>query len=308
MQDLLYFSIIAAVPLFYATLGELFAEKSGSLNLGVEGLMLMGAVIGFVVSLTTANPVLAVLGAFGAGAGGALIFAVLTVSLRANQVVTGLTLTIFGTGFSSFVGNQFIGSTVPRAVRDFFEPIAIPLLSKIPFIGRILFNQDVLIYLAYILVGISFLYLNKTKLGLNMRAVGENTAAADASGVKVTAHKYVHIIVGGGLCGIGGAYLSVINIPMFQADVVGGRGWIAVALVIFASWKPGRAFLASLLFGFLSIIGLWMQGWGVNISQFLIDMVPYLATIVIVVFSSRKNRKENLPPANLSVPYFREDR
>jgi simple sugar transport system permease protein len=308
MTDFLYACIIAATPLLFATLGELITEKSGSLNLGVEGMMLMGASIGFIAGYTTGNAGLALLGAFGAGALGALIFAVLTVSLRANQVVTGLTLTIFGAGFSSFIGDSYIGQTVPADVRHFFTNVKIPLLGDIPVVGKMLFAHDVFVYFGYVCVILFTLYIFKTRLGLNMRAVGENTAAADASGVATTAHKYVHIIVGGGFCGLGGAYLSLVTVPIYQADVVVGRGWIAVALVIFASWNPIKAFLASFVFGALSIMGLWLQSAGVHISQYLVDMLPYVATIVIVIISTRKNRKEDLPPANLSVPYFREDR
>jgi simple sugar transport system permease protein len=308
MTDFLYAAIIAATPLLFATLGELITEKSGSLNLGVEGMMIMGASIGFISGYSSGNAGIALLGAFGAGALGALIFAVLTVSLRANQVVTGLTLTIFGVGFSRFIGDQYIGQTVPAGVRHFFANVKIPLLGDIPVIGRMLFQHDIFVYFGYIAVVLFTLYIFKTRLGLNMRAVGENTAAADASGIATTAHKYTHIIVGGGFCGLGGAYLSLVTVPIYQADVVTGRGWIAVALVIFASWNPVKAFLASFVFGALSIMGLWLQSAGVHVSQYLVDMLPYIATIVIVIISTRKNRKEDLPPANLSLSYFREDR
>lgn len=308
MEIFLAATIVAATPLLFATLGELLTEKSGSLNLGVEGMMLMGAVIGFMTAYNTGNPGLAMLGAFFAGGMGGLIFAVLTVSLRANQVVTGLTLTIFGAGFSSFVGDHMIGFSVPLGVQAFFEKTAIPVLSDIPFFGPVFFRQDVFVYFGYLMVILMAIYMYKTKTGLNMRAVGENTAAADASGVNVNLHKYSHIIVGGGLCGLGGAYLALVTVPIWQADVVVGRGWIAVALVIFASWNPIKAFGGAFLFGALSILGLRLQGMGIHISQYLVDMLPYLATIIIVIISTRKNKKENQPPGNLTVPYFREER
>ncbi|MDR2487315.1 MAG: ABC transporter permease [Clostridiales Family XIII bacterium] len=308
MTDFLFFSLIAATPLLLATLGELIAEKSGSLNLGVEGMMLMGAAFGFVTAYQTGNAGLALLGAFAAGALGALVFAFLTVSLRANQVVTGLSLTIFGTGLSRFIGDAYIGLAVPKSASVFFAKVHIPLLGDIPGIGPVLFRHDGFVYLTWIAVVLFTLYIHRTRLGLNMRAVGENTAAADASGINITAHKYLHVVLGGGFCGLGGAYLSLVNVPIFQADVVTGRGWIAVALVIFASWNPVKAFFASFLFGALSILGLRMQSMGVHISQYLFDMLPYVATIVIVVVSTRKNRREDLPPGNLSIPYFREDR
>jgi simple sugar transport system permease protein len=308
MIDFLTAAVIAAMPLLFATLGELVTEKSGSLNLGVEGMMLMGAVIGFVMAYNTGSPGLALLGAFAAGAAGALIFAVITVTLRGNQVVTGLTLTIFGGGFARFVGDPLVGQSVPRSVQTFFAKVDLPVLGDIPGLGPIFFRQDFFVYMGYILVVLVSIYLYKTRPGLNMRAVGENTAAADASGVSVDFHKYAHIIFGGGLCGLGGAYLALVTVPIWQADVVTGRGWIAVALVIFASWNPVKAFFGSYLFGALSILGFRLQSMGFHISQYLVDMFPYLATIVIVIVSTQKNRKEDQPPANLSVPYFREER
>lgn len=308
MINFLAAAIIAATPLLFATLGELITEKSGSLNLGVEGMMLMGAVVGFLAALSTGNPFLALMGAFAAGGLGALIFALVTVTLKGNQVVTGLTLTIFGAGFSSFIGDGKIGQTVPAAVQAFFAPLKIPLLGDIPWIGPIFFRQDAFVYLGYAMVALLSVYLFKTRTGRNMRAVGENAAAADASGINITLHKYAHIIFGGGLCGLGGAYLGLVTVPIWQADVVTGRGWIAVALVIFASWNPIKAFGGAFLFGALSILGFRMQSMGIQVSQYLVDLFPYVATVVIVVISTYKNRKEDLPPANLSVAYFREER
>jgi general nucleoside transport system permease protein len=308
MQSFLATCVVAGTPLLFAIVGEIITERSGSLNLGVEGMMLLGAIAGFATAMGTHNPYLAVLGAGMAGAGGALIYAVLTVSLRANQTVTGLTLTIFGTGVASFVGQPMLGSTVPSDVSAFFAKSAIPLLSDLPFIGPIFFRQDAFVYFGYGIVIIAAIYLYKTKAGLNLIAVGENTAAADASGINVNLYKYINILAGGALCGLGGAYLAVVRIPIWQSDVVAGRGWIAVALVIFASWNPLKAALAAVLFGGLSILGLRLQAMGFSFSQYLVDMIPYLATIIIVIFSTRKNAKGNLGPANMSRPYFREDR
>lgn len=308
MTGFLAATVVAATPLIFATVGELITEKSGSLNLGVEGMMLMGAVMGFYGGYQTGNPWIALLCSFLAGAGGALIYAVLTVTFRANQVVTGLTLTIFGTGFASFIGQHMIGFAVPDTIKIFFAKTTVPLLGEIPFIGPILFRQDVFVYLGYVIVITSAIYLYRTKAGLNVRAVGENAAAADASGINVTLYKYVHIVFGGALCGLGGAYLALVVVPIWQADVVGGKGWIAVALVIFASWNPLKAFFGGLLFGALSIMGLRLQSMGIHISQYLLDIIPYLATILIVIVSTKKNKQENKPPANLSIPYFREER
>ena len=308
MEIFLAATIVAATPLLFATLGELLTEKSGSMNLGVEGMMLMGAVVGFMGAYNTGNAGIAILLAFLAGGIGGLIFAVITVTLRANQVVTGLTLSIFGAGFSSFIGDHMIGFSVPVEVQEFFTKAHIPILSDIPFVGPVFFRQDVFVYLGYLVVIFMAIYMYKTRAGLNMRAVGENAAAADASGVSINMYKYGHIIVGGGLCGLGGAYLALVTVPIWQADVVMGRGWIAVALVIFASWNPIKAFFGAFLFGALSILGLRLQSMGVHVSQYLVDMLPYIATIVIVIISTHKNKKENQPPGNLSVPYFREER
>ncbi len=308
MEIFLASCVVAGIPLVLATVGELITEKSGSLNLGVEGMMLVGAVIGFTTAYNTSNPIFAILSAAIAGALGALIYAILTVTLRANQVVTGLTLTIFGTGFASFVGQPKIGFAVPEPVKDFFTKTSIPVLSDIPGIGPIFFKHDVFVYLAYLVVIVSCIYLYKTRMGLNMRAVGENAGAADASGINVTLYKYIHIVAGGALCGLGGAYLSLIRVPIWQSDVVTGRGWIAVALVIFASWNPAKAFIGAILFGGLSILGLRLQAMGFSISQYLVDMIPYVATIVIVIISSHKRKKENQPPADMGNAYFREER
>ena len=308
MESFLATCIVAATPLIFATVGELITERAGLLNLGVEGMMLIGAVMGFMAGLHSESAVMALLAACGGGAGGALIFASLTVTLRANQVVTGLTLTIFGTGFASFVGQPMLGAMVSPQVGAFFAKKSIPLLGDIPLLGPILFRQDVFVYLAYLVVILAAVYLYKTKPGLNLRAVGENTSSADASGINVAYYKYVHILIGGALCGLGGAYLALVRVPIWQSDVVNGRGWIAVALVIFASWNPLKAFFGAILFGGLSILGLRLQAMGFSVSQYLVDMIPYLATIIIVIISSHKKGKENQPPMDLGNSYFREER
>lgn len=301
-------AVVAGTPLVFATLGEIITEKAGNTNLGVEGMMFMGAIIGFIVGQKTNNPILAIAGAALAGGIGALLYAFLTVSLRANQIVCGLTLTIFGEGFASFLGQKVMGTLVPASIQQFFVPRPIPLLSSIPYIGKIFFNQDIFVYLGYILIIVTTIYLFRTKPGLNLRAVGESAASADASGINVTLYKYVHIIIGGALCGLGGAYMSLVTVPVWQENIIAGRGWIAVALVIFASWHPVKALLGSLLFGGLSIVGFRLQSMGIHVSQYLIDMLPYLATIIIVIISTRKNKKEDMAPADLGNAYFREER
>jgi len=304
----LHAAIVAGTPLLFATLGEIITERAGNLNLGVEGMMLMGAVIGFMVGLSTESAALALLAAMIAGACGALIFAFLTVTLRANQTVSGLTLTIFGTGFADFIGQDLIGRIAPEKLRMFFRPYSIPILGNIPFIGPIVFRQDVFVYLGYVTSILLGIYLYKTSKGLNLRSVGENPAAADAAGINVALYKYLHILLGGALCGLGGAYLSLVYVPALQEGVTAGRGWIAVALVIFATWNPYKAIFGAYLFGGLDIIGFRIQNIGINISQYFIDMLPYLVTITVLVVVSLRKSKEKAPPKALGIPYFREER
>lgn len=306
--DIFAAAITAGTPLLFATLGEIYTERVGNTNLGVEGMMIMGAVVGFSTGFLTQNAALALAGAVLAGSAGALIYAIITITLRANQIVTGLALTIFGTGFASFVGKPYVGKAAPEAIKNFFRVIEIPLLSDIPFIGEILFRHDVFVYLGYIVTFWTLIYFYKTRWGLNLRSIGESAASADASGINIEKYKYIHTIIGGALAGLGGAYLSLVTIPVWQEGVTGGRGWIAVALVIFASWKPIKAMFGALLFGGLDIIGFRLQGMGIHVSQYLIDMLPYLTTIVVLIISTRKNKPEDMPPADLSIPYFREER
>lgn len=300
-------AIQAGIPLLFATLGEIITEKAGNLNLGVEGMMLMGAVVGFSWGLSTGNPMLAMLGAMIAGASGALIYAFLTVTLRANQVVSGLSLTIFGTGFSSFMGQKLVGQSAPESIRGFFKPLEIPLLKDIPALGTIFFKQDIFVYFGFLVAILLGIYLYKSRPGLHLRMVGENPAAADASGINTTLYKYAHILLGGALCGLGGAYLSLVYVPAWQDNVTAGRGWIAVALVIFTTWNPYKALLGAFLFGGLDIIGFRLQG-DIKISRYFIDMLPYVTTVVVLIFISMKKSKENSPPKGLGVAYFREER
>lgn len=301
-------AIVAGTPLLFATIGEILTERAGNLNLGVEGMMLIGAVFGFQIGLYTKSALLAIGASMIAGAMAALIFAFLTVTLRANQVVSGLSLTIFGTGLSSFVGQKLVGQVAPDSIKEFFRPFYIPILSDIPFLGPVFFRQDVFVYIGYITAILFYIYIFKTSIGLNLRAIGENPGAADAAGINVSLYKYINILLGGALCGLGGAYLSLVYVPAWQDYVTAGRGWIAVALVIFAAWNPMRALIGAFLFGGLDIIGFRIQGLGIHISQYLIDMLPYIVTIVILVFLSMKKSKENAPPKSLGNAYFREER
>ncbi|MDF2613438.1 MAG: transporter permease [Clostridia bacterium] len=301
-------AVIAGTPLLFATLGGILNEKVGNLNLGVEGMMLMGAVAGFIVGFKTNNALLAMLAAGAIGALGALIYAVLTVSLHANQVVTGLSLTIFGTGFSGFLGQKMVGQVISDQVKLSLAPIRIPLLSKIPVIGEPLFNQSSFVYLGYISAILLFVYFLYTNWGLNARMVGENPAAADAAGIHVNLYKYIHILIGGAFCGLGGAFLSLVYVPAWQEGITAGRGWIAVALVIFAGWNPLKAILGGFLFGGLDILGFRLQGAGLSVNQYFLDMVPYAVTIVVLVIAGIKKNSLNAPPKSLGNAYFREER
>lgn len=332
-------AIVAGTPLLFATVGEIITERVGNLNLGVEGMMLMGAVIGFLIGLTTGNAPLAMTAAALAGSFGAAIYAFLTITFRANQVVTGLALTIFGTGFSTMIGNELIGEVAPASIRTFFKPFSVaiagfgdlpsfsglagfssfvdldripnvgnlPLLSDIPVIGEIFFRQDMFVYFGYLMAIVVGIYLYRTRFGLNVRAIGENPAAADSSSLHVGLYKYIHVLAGGAMCGLAGAYLSLVYVPAWQENVTAGRGWIAIALVIFSGWNPYKALFGAFLFGGLDIIGFRLQGSAIQISQYIMDMLPYLVTILVLVLSTRKFRK-NAPPKSLGVSYFREER
>lgn len=299
----------------FATLGAILCEKAGNLNLGVEGMMLLGASVGFSVGLQTGSPILSLLAAGLAGASGALIYAFITVTLRGNQTVTGLVLTIFGTGVSGIIGRSISGTALPQSIITAFASRRIPILADIPIVGKMLFEQSILVQISLLTALVLYLYLNKTRVGLNTRVVGENPSAADASGVNVSLYKYGNILMGGFLCGVGGAYLSMVFVPRWQDNITAGTGWIAVALVIFSTWNPLRAIFASYMFGALRGLGYKLQnvsfpflGGSFTISSSLLDMVPYLATILVLVFISAKKRKENQAPMGLSVPYFREER
>ncbi|ATW26264.1 ABC transporter permease [Candidatus Formimonas warabiya] len=298
-------AVIAGTPIFYAALGEILTEKSGIINLGVEGMMLVGAVSGFMMTVSTQNPWLGVLAALAAGGAMAFIHAFLTITLRANQVVSGLALTIFGSGTSSFLGKSFIGIPAPVS----FKPFSIPILSDIPLIGPVFFRQDALVYLSYILVIVVAVIFYKTRWGLHLHAVGENPAAADAVGINVFRTRYLYVILGGMLAGLGGAYLSLAYAPSWLENMTAGRGWIAVALVIFATWNPLKCLAGSYIFGGVDALGFRIQTKGIDISPFFLQMLPYVCTILVLILITRetKTRKVSAPGA-LGLPYDREER
>lgn len=311
----LQISVQMGTPILFGTLGGILGEKTGNLNLGVEGMMIMGAAVGFKIALVTASPWLAILAAGAAGALGALIYSVITVTLKGNQTVTGLALTIFGTGFAGMLGKSMSGVSLPAAVTGTFAAYDVPVLCDIPIIGKALFSQSIYVQIAPVLAIAIYFFIKKTQIGLNMRAVGENPAAADASGINVARYKYASLLLGGFLCGVGGAYLSLVFVPSWQDNITNGLGWIAVALVIFSTWNPAKAIFGAYLFGALRGMGYKLQnvaislfGMNITFSSQLLDMVPYVATIVVLVIITMRKKKENQPPASLSTSYFREER
>jgi simple sugar transport system permease protein len=289
LQQLLIAALKTGTPLLIIALGELICEKSGVLNLGQEGMMLMGAMAGFAGALVTGSLVVGLMFAMLAGMIMSLIFGLLTLSLNTNQVATGLALTIFGTGLSAFLGGGLVGSTI-----DGFKALTIPGLSSIPFIGPILFSQDILVYLSFALVAGCWWVMQKTRLGLTIRAVGENPHSANALGIKVNMIRYGVVLFGGAMAGLAGAYMSLAYTPMWMESMTGGRGWIALALVVFASWRIGYLMLGAYLFGFTSILHLMMQGLGLSISPNLLAMTPYVATIIVMVAISSNSLRQKL--------------
>ena len=287
--------INAATPLLLAALGELVAEKSGVLNLGVEGMLLMGAVCGFAVTITTGSAIIGLVAAVIAGGLMALIFAFLTLTLLSNQVATGLALTLFGIGLSALIGVNFVGTPVSALPK-----LAIPVLSDIPIIGPLLFGHDALVYFSIFMVFAVHYWLNKTRAGLQLRAIGESHEAAHSLGHNVIRTRYCAVIFGGMMAGLGGAFLSLSYTPMWVENMSAGRGWIALALVVFASWKPGRVLLGAYLFGGITIMQLFLQGMGVTIPAQILSMLPYLVTIVVLVLISRDGSKvRSAAPASL---------
>jgi len=297
-------AVIAGTPILYAALGEIIAERSGIMNLGVEGMMLVGAVTGFIFTTKTENHWFGVLAAMLAGALMALIHAVICINLRGNQVVSGLALTIFGTGVSGFVGKSYQGMPLV----DAFRPVEVPLLNKLPALGTIFFKQDALVYISILLILIVWYIFYHTSWGLSIRAVGENPAAADAVGINVSKIRYICTLIGGILAGMGGAYLSLAYAPSWQENMTAGRGWIAVALVIFALWNPWRGLLGSYLFGGVQAFTFRLQTAGVNISPFFLNMLPYLLTIAVLVAFTVRLQNQAGAPAALGLPYDREER
>jgi general nucleoside transport system permease protein len=275
-------AVAAATPLVYAALGELVAERAGVLNLGVEGMMLVGAIAGFAVGLSTGSLWLAYLAAAIAGLLVSSLFGFLTLSLQTNQVATGLALTLFGVGLSAFVGRGFVGLPIARVPQ-----LQIPILSDLPVIGPLLFHYDLPEYLSIALCAAVAWVLGRTRLGLRLRAVGESAETAHELGEPVLAVRYLAVLFGGAMSGIAGAYLSTALTPMWVEGMSAGRGWIALALVVFGTWKPWRALGGAYLFGAVTVLQLYAQTLPFQVPSEFLSMLPYAVTIVVLVVICR---------------------
>lgn len=324
------FALIAAAGtyatvLMFGTMGEIVTEKSGNLNLGVEGIMYMGGILGLVAAnryeaiVGEANSIgivailIAILGAFAAGALAGLLFSFITVTLRANQNVTGLAMTTFGTGVAKFIGeimrtklNGYV--SVSNHLKEAFSFKFMPdFLKNIPVIGPILFNQVHFFYIGIVLAIVIHLFLTKTKTGLYLRAVGESPVTADAAGINITAYKYIATAIGGGISAIGGMVFTMTTAGCVWIEAsLSGIGWLSVALVIFCTWKPMNSLWGSMLFGSLMIMYLWIVITGIPTEIYKI--LPYIVTLVVLIITSIRNNKEKQPPASLGLNYFREER
>ena len=324
ITSFLHAIVVYNIPLLYGTVGEIVVEKSGSLNLGVEGIMAVGAIFGYIVGCFTNSLGVGIATAFLAGALCGLLFAFLTVTLQANQNITGLTLTTFGLGIYFFVGNSLKAVKWPvmgdySGIQSGFADLAIPGLSKIPIIGNGLFNHNILVYLGIVIAVGMWFFLNRTSHGLRLRAVGENPAAADSVGINVNRTKYLYTCLGCGIMGIGGYYMALNMGGSFNSNCwINGYGWIAVALVIFANWSPMIAILGTFVFGFfntLQVSGPTLAsafpgalGWLSSIPAQLYQALPFIITAIVLIATSIRSKKGSGLPASLGVNYFREDR
>jgi simple sugar transport system permease protein len=315
-------AVLAGTPLLFGTLGEILTEKSGNLNLGVEGMMFMGALAGlagvyFAEALFPGISglvvvLIAVICSFACAAFGASIYSFLTVTLRANQNVTGLTLTIFGVGFANFFGEVLSNNSasgyvaVSATAKSVFSNISLPGLSSLPYVGKLFFSYNILVYIGVALAILLAVFFNRTRWGLNLRAVGEDPATADAASINVSRYKHLATCIGGGICGIGGMYISMVTCSgVWVHNCVSGQGWIAVALVIFATWSPARALVGSLVFGSLSIMRLYVP---LGIPMQIYDIFPYIATVLVLIGTSIRQSKEHSMPKATGINYFREER
>ena len=292
--------LASGTPLAIAALGLLINEKVGVLNLGAEGMLLVGAVTGFAVAFHTHSVVLALLGGAAAAAVVAAVFGWLVIWINANQYATGLAVSLFGGGFSAFVGVPYVGQKLGDPVS-----YAVPVLSDIPFIGPALFRQHPMVYLTVLAVAAVAWFFYRTRAGLVLRAVGESPESAHALGYKVRLLRLAAVLAGGALCGVAGAYLSTVYTPLWVEGMVAGRGWIALALTVFATWRPARILLGAYLFGGVTMLQLHLQGLGVDVPSQFLSMLPYVATVVVLVLISRNPLwlRANMP-ASLGKPFY----
>ncbi|NOX33432.1 MAG: ABC transporter permease [Deltaproteobacteria bacterium] len=295
-------AMVAGTPLLLATTGEIICERSGILNLGVEGVMAIGAVIAFIVTMITGHPWLGVVAAMAAGMAISVIHAFASITLKANQVVSGLALTMLGLGLSGLIGKPYVGK--PLLIK--MEDLNLPWLSDIPWLGKILFSQGPFFYLAIALALASWFFLEKTRLGIQVRSTGENPKATETQGINVTMVRYLSVIIGGGFSALAGAHLSISYSKSWIEGMTAGRGWIAIALTIFALWNPGRAIWAAFLFGGIFVVQYLLQPLG--ISPNFLAMLPYIATLFILLLISFKDPKKLNAPAMLGEPYNRGER
>jgi len=299
LTHLVVLTLAAGTPLVFAALGELVTEKAGVLNLGVEGMMLVGAVFAFIVTAKTHSPWAGVVAGMAAGAALSLIFAVVALTLLANQVATGLALSLFGIGLSAFVGIPYVSVVI-----EGLTPVSLPGLSTVPVIGPLLFAHNPLVYASIVLFVAVQLFLYRTRAGLVVRAVGESPSAAHAIGYPVIAIRYAAVAFGGACAGLGGAYLAIAYTPLWVEGMTAGRGWIALALVVFATWKPVRVLAGAYLFGGVTLAQFQAQAAGVELPSQLLAMLPYVATIVVLAIISRDAAliRQNAP-ASLARPF-----
>ncbi len=299
ITNILFATLRTGTPLILIALGEMVCEKSGVLNLGQEGMLLMGAVVGFMFAVITGNTWIGLAAAIVGGMLMSGLFGLLAITLVANQVATGLALTIFGIGLSAFLGTNYVGMGI-----EGIGPLALPLLSDIPLIGKILFSHDPIVYLSWIIFAAIYWMFRKSRVGLIIRAVGENPESANAIGMPVMKVRYAAVLFGGMMTGLAGGYLSLSYTPLWTEGMSAGRGWIALALVVFASWKAERVMLGAYLFGLASIMHLILQGLGFDISPNLLAMLPYLATIIVLMIIASDAMKSKLnTPLALGQPY-----
>ncbi len=289
---LLAAAVQSGTPVLYATLGEIFTERSGILNLGVEGIMIIGALAGFLVARATGSPLLGFVAAGLAGTAAASIHGVVCLGFQGNQVVSGLALTILGVGFANYLGAAHVAQSAPG-----FDRLPIPVLVDIPVIGPIFFAQDLLVYFTYLIPPLMWLFLYNTRFGLSLRAAGEHPGAAKAAGIKVVGYRWVGVLVGGFFMGLGGSYLSLAYTHLWTNNLTAGRGWIAVALVIFAFWRPTRAVFGAYLFGGIMALQLRLQASGTQVPSSLLLMLPYALTVAVLVVSSWFRGRTDEPAA-----------